>query len=88
MGARRVYHGHCVSLLWQSKQARAANARVCALSQAGSASTGGFSVETPVGTNWIASSRHAAPAIRLPAITTKTIRFLGIMFSLSVAYFA
>jgi hypothetical protein len=42
IGATFVYQGHAVSLLWQSKQAVTASARVFGESQAGSALTRGF----------------------------------------------
>ena len=41
-GATFVYQGHFVWLLWQSKHASIAKARVWGESQAGSWSTGGF----------------------------------------------
>ncbi len=43
------YHGHVVSLLWQSKHARFASARVAGESHFGSATTGGFVWARPYG---------------------------------------
>ena len=48
-GAMFVYQGQSVSLLWQSKQAATASARVSGESQAGSAITGGFEWSRPYG---------------------------------------
>jgi len=41
-GAMLLYHGQTVSLLWQSKQARSASARVSVESHDGSCATGGL----------------------------------------------
>ncbi len=46
-GAIFEYQRHFVSLLWQSKQARTASARVCGESHFGSCSTGGFVCARP-----------------------------------------
>jgi hypothetical protein len=49
-----------VSLLWQSKQARTASARVRGESQAGSSRAGGFVWFRPYGTAWMARSPTTA----------------------------
>jgi hypothetical protein len=45
------YQGHCVSLLWQSKQARTASARTSGELQAGSERMVGFAWFRPYGTS-------------------------------------
>jgi hypothetical protein len=56
-------------LLWQSKQARLANARVWGLSQGGSATTGGLFPLAGRGINWISNPTKSKP------IMTPTIIF-------------
>jgi catechol-2,3-dioxygenase len=45
IGATFAYHGHLVSLLWQSKQARTASSRVRGLSHFGSRTVGGLELD-------------------------------------------
>ena len=47
------YQRHFVWLLWQSKHARTASARVCGEFHLGSAVTGGFEWLRPYGTAWM-----------------------------------
>jgi len=71
------YQGHTVSLLWQSKQARFANARVCGLSQAGSFTTGGFVCWRPNGITWIATTATTIHSRILGSIPLYIIGYLG-----------
>src|SRR5512141_119636 len=67
-GAMFVYQRHIVRLLWQSKQARCASARVCAESHFGSCVTGGFEWLRPYGTAWIKAKRITRPAADMSRI--------------------
>src|SRR5689334_8686037 len=64
-GAMFEYQRHLVRLLWQSKHARAASARVAGAFQFGSSVTGGFEWLRPYGTACAsANSATAAIAVR------------------------
>jgi hypothetical protein len=62
------YQRHFVRLLWQSKHARCASARVCAESHFGSCVTGGFEWLRPYGTAWIKAKRTTRPAADMSRI--------------------
>jgi hypothetical protein len=72
-----VYTVSRYSLLWQSKQARFARARVWGLSQGGSDVTGGLFPRPGSGTNWMSS-----PTTTRPIMTPKTAFFM--IFSLFI----
>jgi hypothetical protein len=60
-----AYAGHSVSLLWQSKHACLASARVAGASQVGSPVTRGLVWLRPYGTSWITRNVPRSPrAIR------------------------
>jgi hypothetical protein len=69
------YQGHFVSLLWQSKHARAASALTSGELHFGSAVTGGFSWIRPYGTSWMATRKIAAPT------ALRTCHFLSFIVS-------
>ncbi|MDP2995674.1 MAG: hypothetical protein Q8N46_11205, partial [Anaerolineales bacterium] len=56
-----VYGVQRYSLLWQSKQARFARARVWGLSQFGSETTGGLLFRPGKGINWMSSPTTTRP---------------------------
>src|SRR5579859_490529 len=75
-GAMRVNHGQLVWLLWQSKQARTARARVWGLSHGGSATTGGLVYDTPVGTSWSRPNKMRPATTTIPTPVSSSLDFI------------